>query len=55
MLAQSAFERTQRFEDLQRVPFLKADLHGTIFVTIVIKIRDDFPHEIHDDFASDLH
>ena len=34
---------------------IKADLHGTIFVTIVIKIRDDFPHEIHDDFVSDLH
>ena len=34
---------------------LKADLHGTMFVTIVIKIRDDFPHEIHDDFVSDLH
>ena len=34
---------------------IKADLHGTIFVTIVIKFRDDFPHEIHNDFVSDLH
>ena len=43
------------FQVLMPRTVIKADLHGTIFVTIVIKIRDDFPHEIHDDFVSDLH
>ena len=30
-------------------------LTSTIFMAIVIKIRDNFAYEIHDDFVNDLH